>query len=383
MKKQTGIMHPKNYRGKKTKHGSVNPPVIRASTVAFENYNQIANPPADKVDYGRYGLEPAGTFKQAISDLEGAYDTILTSCGLQAVTLCAFSLLKAGDHILIADGVYEPTQNMGKKLLPDFGVEVSFFDVMKPESIVDLIRENTTAILFEVPSSLTMEFPHIEKIVEIAKDNNITSIIDNTWGASGYLLNPLSLGVDISVSALTKYVVGHSDVMMGAISVANENLFKQISKRVKMFGSAVSPDDIYLALRGLKTLPVRINQHHENAIKVAEFMQNHPLVDEVYCPALPTSVGHKNWKKYCTQTNGLFSFTFKEQYGENYIGKFIDSLEFFQTGYSWGGYESLILVAEPKREVSGWNKNRIVRLHIGLENVDDIIADLKQGLDKI
>ena len=382
MKKETGIIHSKNYKAKKSKYGSVNPPIIRASTIVFSDYNEITNPPADKSGYGRYGIEPAGTFKQAISDLEGAYDTILTASGLQAVTLCALSLFKSGDHILIADGVYEPTQKLGK-LIGDFGIETSFFDVMNLENINDLIRDNTVAIMFEAPLSLTMEFPNVQEIVDICKDRNIISIIDNTWGASGYIFKPLDMGVDISVSALTKYIVGHSDVMMGSISVADEKLFKQMYKKAILFGSAVSPDDIYLALRGLKTLDVRLKQHHENTIKVAKFLQDHPLVDEVLCPALPKSTGHENWKKYCNQTNGLFSFIFKEEYSENYIGKFIDALEFFQQGYSWGGYESLITASFPNREATGWNKNRIIRLHIGLENPDDLIADLKQALDKI
>ena len=379
MKKDTRIIHPANYKGKKSKYGSVNPPIVRASTVAFESYSEIINPDPSKIGYGRYGIEPANTFKKSISDLEGAYDTILTSSGLQALSMATMGVLNAGDHLLIADGVYAPMANIGKNLLPDYGIEVSFFDVLKPENLSALVQKNTKAIVFETPSSLTMEFPDIQKITDFAQKHNLISIMDNTWGA-GYLLKPLDLGVDISVQAITKYIVGHSDVMMGSIAIREKILFDRVKAKSTLFGTSVSPDDTYLALRGLKTLAVRLNQHHKNTMKVAQFLQEHPLVDEVFCPALSSSPGHENWKKYCTKVNGLFSFTFKENYGDNYTGTFIDNLEFFQTGYSWGGYESLILMATPDRSVSGWDKNRMVRLHIGLEDADDIIDDLNQSL---
>ncbi|MGB1360539.1 MAG: trans-sulfuration enzyme family protein, partial [Alphaproteobacteria bacterium] len=315
MKKETKIIHPSNYKGCKSQYGSVNPPIVRASTVAHKDFNEIQNPGEDRVIYGRYGLEPAGTLKRAIAELEGAYNTILTSCGLQAVTLGVFSAVKAGDHVIIADGVYVPSQKLGKELLPDFGVEVSFFDAMKPESLNDLIKDNTVAVFFEVPSSGTMEFPNIEEIINITKKHNILSIVDNTWGAGGYLVKPMDYGVDISIQSLTKYPCGHSDVLMGAISVREKELWEKVNHKASLFGSAVSPDDIYLLLRGLKTMPTRLNQHHDNAIKVAKFLKDHDKVDEVFCPALETSPGHENWKKYCTKTNGLFSFTFKENYG--------------------------------------------------------------------
>ena len=382
MKKETKIIHTSNYKSRESLYGSINPPIVRTSTVAFESYEQMSNPPADKVGYGRYGIEPMGTFRKAISDLEGAYDSIITSCGVQAVSISLIGVLKAGDHVLIADNVYGPAARFGTEFLTNFGIEVTFFDSLNPDSLKNIVKDNTKAIFFEVPASLTMEFPDIDAIVSFAKKHNLISIIDNTWGA-GYLFKPLDLGVDISVQAITKYVVGHADTMMGSVAIKNKDLFKTVQSRATIFGISVSPDDIYLALRGLKTLAVRLNQHHDNAMKVIAFLDAHPLIDEVFCPALSTSPGYEHWKKHCTKTNGLISFTFKENYDDARIGKFIDNLKFFPAGYSWGGFESIISIANPIRSVSGWDKNQVIRLHIGLEASEDIIEDLDESLKTI
>ena len=379
MKEKTKIIH-SNKPGEK--FGNINPPVIHASTIVAKDYNSFINPPKEKdiYDYGRYGTEPHATLKKVVSELENGFNTILTSCGLQAVTTSVLCNVKAGDHILVSDGVYLPTRMM-EKLLSDFAVEVTYFDPLNPD-LENLKQDNTKLLFMEIPSSITMEFGDLDAITAFTKKHNIISVVDNTWSA-GVLYKPLENGWDVSVQSGTKYISGHSDVMLGVVVVKDPDHYLKMYKKSNLFGLSVAPDDVYLAVRGIKTMTTRLEKHYENAMKVAKWLQQQDLIAEVYYPPLPESPGHEHWKKHCKGGNGLLAFTFKENYSDNHLPKFVDSLKLFHLGASWGGFESLILLQDPARTATKWDKPKVVRLHIGLEDTDDLLADLAQALDNL
>lgn len=390
MKEDTKIIH---GGGKSAlKHGVVNTPVYRASTIVFSDTDQMHDA-ADKaltkrqkvMFYGRKGTPTTWTLENAITDLEQGFDTVLAPSGLGAVTTALLSCLKAGDHLLMVDSVYEPTRNFCDGTLARFGVETTYYDPLIGSGIADLMKPNTTVIFTESPGSHTFEIQDLPAIADAAhakSNGKAVVMIDNTW-ASPLFHKPLTLGADVSIQACTKYIVGHSDVLLGSITAVEEH-FPAVYAGRQQLGVSVSPDDAYLATRGLRTLGVRLREHEKNSLIVAQWLQTRPEVECVLYPALPDDPSYELWKRDFTGATGLFGVVFKKTSKEA-VEAMINGMKFFPTGFSWGGYESLICSSSPKhaRSVTEWaHAEPGVRIHIGLEDVDDLIADLEAGLDR-
>lgn len=364
--------------------GIVNPPVYHASTILYPTMEVYRNPAKHTdVFYGRHGTPTTFSLQEAVSELEHAHGTVLTPSGLSAVTVAIQSFVKAGSHVLITDSVYGPTRHFMTKFLSKYNVEVEYYDPVIGAGIADLIRENTAILFMEAPGSWTFEMQDIPAMVQEAKKKNVTTIVDNTWGA-GYFFKPLDHGVDVSVQAATKYIVGHSDTMMGTIA-CNEATYKKVHEAAYLLGNSAAPDDIYLAARGLRTMGTRLRQHHENGIKVANWLKTRPEVKKVLHPALPEDPGHDIWKRDFTGACGLFGFIM-DQPSDTALANMMDNMTYFGMGYSWGGFESLLIPIEPAaiRTATNWEEEgQVMRIHIGLEDVDDLIADLEAGLDRL
>lgn len=373
-------------RRKEWTHGIVNPPVYRASTCLFDSYKElrerVANPTAKKLFYGRKGTPTQWALEEAISQLEGAEGTMLFPSGIAAVTTAILSQVKSGDHILITDSAYEPTRSFANGLLKAMNVETEFYDPAIGAEIATLIRDNTSVIVVESPGSLTFEVQDIPAIVTVAKANKIITIADNTW-STPLLFKPLDFGVDISVEACTKYLGGHSDSMIGSAS-ASGTTFKKLSRTAYQMGHMVSADDAFLTLRGMRTLGVRMKTHEENALKVAAWLKEQSMVHSVLHPAFEDCPGHQLWARDFNGSSGLFSIVLKEgDYPDT--AAMVDHMRLFKMGFSWGGYESLILPSDPRgsRSATKWQApGPLLRLHIGLEDTDDLIADLEAGLQR-
>ena len=373
-------------RRKEWTHGIVNPPVYRASTCLFDSYahlrERVADPAAKKLFYGRKGTPTQWSLEEALTELENADGTMLFPSGIAAVTTAILALVKAGDHVLITDSAYEPTRSFANGFLKMMNIEAEYYDPLIGAGIKDLLRENTSVIVLESPGSLTFEVQDIPAIVAAAKSNGTSTIADNTW-ATPLLFKPLDHGVDISVEACTKYIGGHSDAMIGSAS-ARGTAWKKLSRTAYQLGHTVSPDDAYLTLRGLRTLGVRLKAHEENAIKVAAWLQDHPMVDKVLFPAFEDCPGHDVWKRDFAGASGLFSIILKTgDYPDT--AAMVDDMKLFKMGFSWGGYESLILPSDPtsSRSAVEWDApGPLLRLHIGLEDTDDLILDLDEGLKR-
>lgn len=373
-------------RRKEWTHGIVNPPVYRASTCLFDTYTQlrerVADPTAKQLFYGRKGTPTQWSLEEAISELEGSEGTMLFPSGIAAVTTAILSQVKAGDHILITDSAYEPTRSFANGVLKSMNVATDYYDPMIGADIGNLVQSNTSVIVVESPGSLTFEVQDIPAIVAVAKKHNINTIADNTW-ATPLLFKPLEHGVDISVEACTKYLGGHSDAMIGSAS-ANGAVFNKLSRTAYQMGHMVSPDDAFLTLRGLRTLGIRLKTHEENALKVAAWLQKHPAIDRVLHPAFESCPGHEIWMRDFSGSSGLFSIVLKQgDYPDT--AAMVDHMRLFKMGFSWGGYESLILPSNPagSRSATLWQApGPVLRLHIGLEDTDDLIADLADGLGR-
>lgn len=385
-KKQTDTTLVTAGRKKEWTHGIVNPPVYRASTCLFDSYaemrERVADPAARKLFYGRKGTPTQWALEDALTELENGEGTMLYPSGIAAVTGAILALVKSGDHILITDSAYEPTRSFANGLLKAIGVETTFYDPLAGAGIADLIKDNTSVILAESPGSLTFEVQDLPAIISAAKEKGIYVVVDNTW-ATPLLLNPLEMGADISVHAVTKYIGGHSDIMLGS-ATANKRTFKRLQRTAFQLGQTVSPDDASLALRGLRTLGVRLKQHEENALKIAAWLKNRSEVKTVLHPAFEECPGHEVWERDFAGSCGLFSIVLQ---GGDYpdTAALVDDMELFKMGFSWGGYESLILPSDPRgcRSAVSWNSpGPVVRLHIGLEDTEDLIADLAAGLDR-
>ena len=372
-------------RNPEANHGIVNPPVYHASTITFPTLAEFRNRDGKigAVQYGRTGTPTQFAFEEAITAVHEGFGTVAYPSGLGAIAGAATTFLQNGDHMLMADTVYGPSRvRVAGAVLARAGVETTFFD---PKASVDdvarLIQPNTKVIFMESPGSLTFEMMDVPAIAALAKDKGILTMIDNTW-SSPYLCQPIKLGVDVVTEACTKYVVGHSDVMMGSVTVATEDHYSQLKTMANAYGYHAAPDDCYLALRGLRTISVRLQRHQENALKVATWLQSRPEVARVLYPALPDDPGHALWQRDHQGASGLFAMIMAS--GDWEAGAaLIDGLEHFGLGASWGGYESLVLPAHPEkiRSATGWaHETPCIRLHIGLEDPDDLIADLEAGL---
>ncbi len=368
----------------------VNPPVWRASTHLYENMAALksAIPNEDgRFYYGRRGAPTQWALAEALTELEpGAAGTMLYPSGVAAIAGALLTALRPGDVLLMTDNAYDPSRVMGKGLLREFGVETRFFDPLDPAAFEAAICERSRAVLLEAPGSLTMEVQDVPALAAKARKRGLVSIIDNTW-ASPLGFPALERGVDISVMSLTKHVGGHSDVMMGS-AAAGPELYARLRRTAQALGQVVSPDDAALVLRGLRTLKTRLKQETSTALEIAAWLRDRPEIALVMCPMLPGSPGHETWLRDFTGGCGLFSFILKGRDAAA-RARFIDALQLFGIGYSWGGFESLVVPVDPAplRDVARWPfagmdaEDRFgVRLSIGLEDPADLIADLDQAL---
>ena len=364
-------------------------PATRTSTVRFKNLSVLDQTLVRKskgervVSYGIAGLDTHRALENVINMLEGSTYCVLNPSGLASIHLAFMSVLQSGDHVLVSDNVYGPVRVMHETLLKKLGIEVSYFP-SHLQNLDALIKPNTRLLYVESPGSLLMEMLDLPRLSSIARSHGLILAIDNTWGA-GMLYQPLALGADISVIAGTKYINGHSDVMLGAVVTNRDDLAKQIHATQYAVGNSVSADDAWLALRGVKTMAVRLEHHAHSALRVCEFLSNHPMVSRIYFPAWHKDPGHTLWKRDCLGSNGLMSVSLN--CSANAARAFVDALELFGIGFSWGGFESLVQWVTPSalEPHSYWQEQgkALVRLHIGLEGVDDLIQDISQALDKI
>jgi len=368
---------------------SVNPPIVRASTIIFKSMNDIRktqakykkDPRGGHFDYGRQGTSTTHILQKILSKLEESYHTFLTPTGFGSVFLAIFSIVRPGDEILTIDPVYNPTRMLTQDYLTEFGIKTTFYNPHDLTTISKNITKKTKLIFVENPGSNTFEFQDLSKVIQIAKKHKILTAIDNTW-ATPYFFKPIKLGFDMAIVSATKYYSGHSDVMGGSLAV-NQKVFKHVEKAQKITGLRLGPDDAYLITRGLRTLDVRLDKHYENAMKVAAFLSKDKRIKLLY-PYKKGSQNYKMWKKYYSGASGLMGLMIKAKNKKSVI-KFVNSLKLFGHGYSWGGFESLA-IHQGKSErgnrkyLSLKKDERLVRLHIGLEDPKDLVADLKQAL---
>jgi len=389
---KTFLKHPT----KDSSNRSANPAVIRASTILFNTMQELyqheskikKHQKISHYSYGRYGSSTTIELENMLKELEQAFHVFLTGTGFGGVALAIMSLCRPGDEILVSDNVYGPTKEISEKLLKEFDVEAVFYNPDSFEDLKNKVTKKTKMILVENPGSNTFEFQDLSKIVNLAKRKKIYTFLDNTWGTPLYL-KPLKLGFDMSFSSATKYFSGHSDAMGGSLAV-NKKVYKQVMFFYKLSGYRMSADEAYLIIRGLRTLDTRLNQHYENTKQIISFLKKQKKVKEILYPYNPSSKNYKLWKKYYSGATGLLSIVIESKKKSSVI-KFVNSLELFGIGYSWGGFESLAILQELRsnkkdeylqgRKYFRFNKDEhIVRLHIGLEDPKDLINDLKRSL---
>jgi cystathionine beta-lyase len=371
---------------------AVNPPIVRASTIIFKSMGDIrkmqnkakSDPTGGHFDYGRQGTSTTHVLQKILSKLEESYHTFLTPTGFGAVFLAIFSVTRPGDEIIVADPVYSPTRILSQDFLKEFNIKTTFYNPHDLKTLENSITKKTKLIFVENPGSNTFEFQDIGKVVSIAKKNKILTAIDNTW-ATPYYFKPIKFGFDMSIVSATKYYSGHSDVMGGSLAV-NRKVFNKVKATEKITGLRLGPDDAYLITRGLRTLDVRLDRHRENAKKVSDFLSKNKKIKLLY-PYKKDSYNFRMWKKYYSGASGLMGLKIKSK-NINSVRKFVNSLKLFGYGYSWGGFESLALHQELReqgnRSYLKLEKNEhLVRLHIGLEDPSDLIADIKQSLKHI
>ncbi len=376
---------------------SANPPVTRASTILFNSMQELvrhekrikANKKISYYSYGRYGSSTTIELENILKELEQAYHVFLTGTGFGGVALAIMSLCRPGDEILVSDNVYGPTKEISEELVKEFNIKASFYDPDNFDDLKNKVNNKTKMIVVENPGSNTFEFQDLSKIVQLAKRKKILTFLDNTWGTPLYL-KPLQIGFDMSFTSATKYYSGHSDAMGGSLAV-NKKVFKKIMFFYKLSGYRMSADEAYLIIRGLRTLDVRLEKHYENTKKIINFLKKQKKIKEILYPYKPSSRNYKLWKKYYTGANGLLSIVIKSKKKSSVI-KFVNSLKLFGIGYSWGGFESLAILQELRGETKYTKVRRylrfkkdehIVRLHIGLEDPNDLVADLKKSLKHI
>ena len=364
--------------------GVVNPPIYRASTILYDTVEAFEAPREVRgVYYGRGGTPTTFALEDAVAALDGGYGAVITGSGKTAIAQALMALLKAGDHLLMVDSAYAPTRQLCDRVLARFGVETTYYDPLVGAGIEQLLRPNTRAVFTESPGSLTFEVQDVPAIAEVAHAHGALVLLDNTW-ATGLYFKPFQHGVDIAINAATKYVGGHSDLMMGVVT-STEVCYRDLRHGIYDLGSYVSPDDCYQALRGLRTLSVRLERHQANALKLAGWLRSRPEVERVLFPALPDDPGHAVWKRDFTGASGLFGMLLKPCPSEAWHA-FVEGLELFGLGASWGGYESLIMPNHPERyrTATRWDARfPSIRIHAGLEDAGDLIADLERGFERL
>ena len=368
---------------------SVNPPVVRASTIIFKSMQDIRktqskfrkNPIGGHFDYGRQGTSTTYILQKILTKLEESYHVFLTPTGFGAIFLAIFSLVRPGDEILVSDPSYKPTRRFTEDFLKDFNIKTIFYNPNDLDTLSNNISKNTKLIFVENPGSNTFDFQDLSKIIQIAKKHKIYTAMDNTWGTP-YFLKPIKLGFDMSIVSATKYYSGHSDVMGGSLAV-NKRVFRKVQLADNVTGLRLGPDDAYLITRGLRTLDVRLDKHQDNAKKIAAFLSKYKKIKLLY-PYKKNSQNFRMWKKYYSGSSGLMGLKIKSK-NKKSVTKFVNSLKLFGYGYSWGGFESLAL-HQTNFEIGRRNylklekDEHLVRLHIGLEDPKDIINDIKQAL---
>lgn len=373
--------------------GAVNPVVQRASSLVFasvaDKKSATKNRAKGELFYGRRGTLTHFSLQEAMAELEGGAGCYLYPCGAAAVANTILAFIQSHDHILVTEGAYEPTQDLCDKILNKFQVTTDYFSPLIGADIAQLIKPNTRLVFLESPSSITMEIQDIPAIVKAIRAVNpeIIIVIDNTW-SGGILFKPLAYGVDVSIQAGTKYLVGHSDTMIGT-AVANQRTWATLRENSYLMGQMCDADSAYVTARGLRTLVVRLKQHQESSVQIANWLAKRPEVARVNHPALPGSAGHEFFVRDFSGSSGLFSFILHDRLTDVQLSAYLDNFSYFSMAYSWGGYESLILANQPEelakmRPISGVDfSGTLIRLHIGLEDIDDLIADLQAGFARI
>ena len=369
------------------RHGAVNPPVYRASTILFPT---VAEWEASRVHanrfnlirYGQLGTPTTFALEEAIASLEGGYRAMLLPSGLAAATTVLLALLKSGDHLLMTDSAYQPTRHFCKAHLARYGIETTFYDPCIGAGIESLMRPETRVVFLESPGSITFDVQDLPAIAKVAHAHGALVVIDNTW-ATPYFLPAMQLGADVSVIAATKYIGGHADVMLGTITTT-EPLYETVRSMVAELGYCVSPDDAFLGLRGLRTLGLRLERHNRSALEVAQWLQARPEVKQVLYPALPSDPGHAIWKRDFTGASGLFGVVL-HPVPKAAVDAMLNSLRLFGMGASFGGYESLAIPMDSTRlrHLIGSSDYKFIRVHVGLEDPADLIADLEQGFAQL
>jgi cystathionine beta-lyase len=387
-KDDTRVVH--SGRHPERQHGAVNPPVYRASTILSPDVSDWERKKRDRVAgvpgvyYGRFGTPTTQAFEEAVAALEGGAHCVVYPSGLAACAGALQAFLGAGDHALIADSVYGPTRNFAKRVLARFGVETTFYDPCIGAGIETLMRPRTRVVFLESPGSLTFEVQDVPAIAAAAHRHGATVLMDNTWATPLYF-KPFTHGVDVSIQAATKYLVGHSDALLGTVS-CNAAAWPPLRAQTYDSGQTAGPDDVYLALRGLRTLAVRLERHWHNGVALAEWIARQPEVARVLHPALPEDPGHALWKRDFRGASGLFGVVLEEGIPTPAMAALLDGLELFGIGASWGGYESLVMPAQPSelRTATGWpHRGPMFRVHAGLEAIDDLRADFEGGFARL
>ncbi len=385
MKKETRILHA--GRHPEQFHGAVNPPVYHASTILHPSVaamEKSGKTPFVGVRYGRYGTPTTFALEEAVAELEGGARAVATSSGLAAITGALMAFLKAGDHVLMTDGAYFPTRKFCDSVLAGLGIETTYYDPLIGAGIAALMRPNTRVVFTESPGSLTFEIQDIPAIAAAAHAGGAVVMIDNTWGVLNF--QPFTKGVDVSIQAATKYIVGHADAMLGTITVADPDLWLRIKTSVAAFGHSPGSEEMYLGLRGLRTLPVRLKRHAATALALAKWLEARPEVDRVLYPPLPSDPGHALWQRDFDGACGLFGVILKPV-AKNALDAMLDGYDHFKLGFSWGGFESLVIPTTGHavvRTATDWSPaGPSLRFHAGLEDVDDLLADLEKGFERL
>ncbi len=385
--KSNGIIN-SGYSGDSSKlerYHAINPPIYHASTVLFEDYAELKAAGKGQFDGYTYGTDGSPTqraFETAMNELEGGYRTRAFPSGLLAITSTLQAFLQSGDHLLICDCVYGPVRRFATNVLARFGVKVSYFPAHIGSAIETFITPETRLILLESPGSNTFELQDVPAVVKVARRHGIMTAIDNTW-ATPLFFAPFAHGVDVSIHSVTKYISGHSDVLLGSVTVSEacDERFRRLYRSLEI---CAPQEACYLALRGLKTLKVRLQQHQAAALELATWLQGAAAVEAVLHPALPDHPEHAIWKRDFTGSSGIFSFVLKPEYDEAAVARFVDSLELFGIGYSWGGFKSLVTAGKlAQSAISRYHDRWMVRLNVGLEEVADLRADVRQALARL